>query len=195
MEGRVQVARLVDFSGYDAWSPVAGALGGWGLGGGRWAVGKRTSASPFRGWGRVSHRDGGETHRWLPGPEGECALSHLSGGKVSSRGLWRARVCVFPRGRGDGRRAAAVVWVAGVRLAEYAEEVADRTGLGQAFLGAETPEDETARPYGYCGTPGARAAERQPGRNVAREGACIDGSAMVTTMAAATCWAIDSVVV
>lgn len=32
--------------------------------------------------------------------------------------------------------AVAAVWVAGVRLAAYAEAVADRTGLGQAFIGA-----------------------------------------------------------
>jgi cation:H+ antiporter len=32
--------------------------------------------------------------------------------------------------------AAALVWVAGIRLAGYTEEVAARTGLGQAFLGA-----------------------------------------------------------
>jgi cation:H+ antiporter len=32
--------------------------------------------------------------------------------------------------------AAAAIWVAGVRLAGYAEEVAHRTGLGQAFVGA-----------------------------------------------------------
>jgi cation:H+ antiporter len=32
--------------------------------------------------------------------------------------------------------ASAVVWVAGIRLSVYTEAVADRTGLGQAFLGA-----------------------------------------------------------
>jgi cation:H+ antiporter len=32
--------------------------------------------------------------------------------------------------------AAAAIWMAGVRLASYAEEVARRTGLGQAFVGA-----------------------------------------------------------
>jgi cation:H+ antiporter len=32
--------------------------------------------------------------------------------------------------------AAALVWVAGIRLAVYAEEVAERTGIGRAFVGA-----------------------------------------------------------
>jgi cation:H+ antiporter len=32
--------------------------------------------------------------------------------------------------------AAALVWIAGVRLAAYAEQIAERTGLGRAFVGA-----------------------------------------------------------
>jgi cation:H+ antiporter len=44
--------------------------------------------------------------------------------------------------------AAAVVWAAGVRLATFAEEVAKRTGLGRAFIGALLLGGVTSLPEG-----------------------------------------------